>query len=50
MERCVKEARELKLRDGVLEKFLHGNAQRVFFDRIKRDSHGESLRTGMEGY
>ncbi|MFT6399641.1 MAG: putative TIM-barrel fold metal-dependent hydrolase [Bradymonadia bacterium] len=50
MERCVTEARAMELREGVLEKFLYGNAQRVFFDRIKRDSHGESLRTGMEGY
>lgn len=31
MQRCVTEARELDLRDGVLEKFLHGNAERLFF-------------------
>ena len=31
MERCVREANELNLRDGVLEKFLGGNAERLFF-------------------
>jgi predicted TIM-barrel fold metal-dependent hydrolase len=46
--RTVAEARELVLRDGVLEKFLYGNAQRVLFDRVKRDTLGEALRTGME--
>jgi predicted TIM-barrel fold metal-dependent hydrolase len=30
-ERCVTEARALDLRDGVLEKFLYGNANRFFF-------------------
>jgi predicted TIM-barrel fold metal-dependent hydrolase len=29
MERCMKEAQELDLREGVLEKFLYGNADRV---------------------
>ena len=50
MERCVTEARALTLRDGVLEKYLYANAQRVLFDCIQRDTLGESLRTGMEGY
>lgn len=53
MERCVDEARSLlapRLREGVLEKFLHGNAQRVLFDREQRDTLGEALRTGMDGY
>jgi predicted TIM-barrel fold metal-dependent hydrolase len=31
MERAVKEARALELRPGVLEKYLYGNAERVFF-------------------
>jgi predicted TIM-barrel fold metal-dependent hydrolase len=31
MERCVREANELDLRDGVLDKFLYGNAHRVLF-------------------
>jgi predicted TIM-barrel fold metal-dependent hydrolase len=31
MPRCLTEARALDLRDGVLEKYLHGNAERVFF-------------------
>jgi len=30
-ERCVGEARTLDLREGVLEKFLYGNADRFFF-------------------
>lgn len=33
MERCLSEARELKLRPGVLEKFLYKNAARLFFQR-----------------
>jgi predicted TIM-barrel fold metal-dependent hydrolase len=31
MERAVKEARALELRPGVLEKYLHYNAERLFF-------------------
>jgi uncharacterized protein len=31
MERCIKEAHELDLREGVLEKFLYTNAQNVLF-------------------
>jgi predicted TIM-barrel fold metal-dependent hydrolase len=31
MERCIPEAAELDLRDGVLDKFLYANAQRLFF-------------------
>jgi uncharacterized protein len=33
MERCIREAQELDLREGVLEKFLYGNAQRLLFAR-----------------
>jgi predicted TIM-barrel fold metal-dependent hydrolase len=33
MERCLKEALALDLREGVLEKFLYENAQRVFFSQ-----------------
>jgi predicted TIM-barrel fold metal-dependent hydrolase len=36
MERCLKEAQQLDLREGVLEKFLYENAQRVFFSRFER--------------
>ena len=35
LERCVNEARALDLRDGVLEKFLYGNADRFFFGERK---------------
>src|SRR5262249_38261743 len=35
MDRCLAEARELKLRDGVAEKFLYANAQKLFFSRSK---------------
>lgn len=33
MERCIKEAQALDLREGVLDKFLYANANRVFFER-----------------
>jgi predicted TIM-barrel fold metal-dependent hydrolase len=35
MERCVKEARELDLRPGVLEKYLYDNAEAVIFQERK---------------
>ena len=31
MKRCVAEADPLDLRDGVLDKYLRGNAERLFF-------------------
>ncbi len=31
MERCVREARDLDLREGVVDKFLYANAERFFF-------------------
>jgi predicted TIM-barrel fold metal-dependent hydrolase len=31
MRRCVREAWDLDLRDGVLDKFLYTNAERLFF-------------------
>ncbi len=34
MDRCVREARAMDLREGVLEDFLYGNAQRVLFDHM----------------
>jgi hypothetical protein len=37
MERCLKEAEQLDLREGVLEMFLYENAQRVFFSRFERE-------------
>jgi len=37
MERCLKEAEQLDLRDGVLEMFLYENAQRVFFSRFDQE-------------
>ena len=33
MDRCLKEAHQLDLREGVLEKYLYGNAERVFFEK-----------------
>ena len=50
MSRAVTEARALQLREGVLEKFLYDNAQRLLFEREGGDDRGEALRTGMEGY
>jgi predicted TIM-barrel fold metal-dependent hydrolase len=35
MERCVREAQELELRPGVLDKFLYANAERLFFSPRK---------------
>lgn len=35
MERCLKEAQELDLREGVLDKFLYQNAERLFFSPRK---------------
>ena len=35
MERCMKEAQELDLRDGVLDKFLYTNAFGLFFSRLE---------------
>jgi predicted TIM-barrel fold metal-dependent hydrolase len=32
-ERCIKEAQALDLREGVLDKFLYGNAARLFFSK-----------------
>ena len=31
IERCIAEAQELDLREGVLDKFLYQNAERLFF-------------------
>jgi predicted TIM-barrel fold metal-dependent hydrolase len=33
MERCLAEAAELDLRDGVLDKYLYANAKRLFARR-----------------
>jgi uncharacterized protein len=33
MDRCIGEAQALDLREGVLDKFLHANADKVFFGR-----------------
>jgi len=30
-ERCVKEAQELNLKEGVLDRFLYTNAERLFW-------------------
>jgi len=31
MKRCIDEAVQLDLREGVLDKYLRGNAERLFF-------------------
>ena len=33
LERCLREAQELPFRDGVLDRFLYGNALRLFFEQ-----------------
>jgi predicted TIM-barrel fold metal-dependent hydrolase len=38
MERCLKEAQALVLREGVLESFLYENAERVLFSRLAQRS------------
>jgi predicted TIM-barrel fold metal-dependent hydrolase len=35
MQRCIDEALKLDLREGVLDKFLYANAQRLFFSPRK---------------
>jgi predicted TIM-barrel fold metal-dependent hydrolase len=35
MQRCVAEADQLDLREGVLDKYLRGNAERLFFSERK---------------
>jgi predicted TIM-barrel fold metal-dependent hydrolase len=44
-ERCVKEAEQLDLRDGVLDKFLYGNAARLFFAADAGVPAGAKART-----
>jgi predicted TIM-barrel fold metal-dependent hydrolase len=39
MERCITEAQALDLREGVLEKFLYGNAHRVLFAERSSNAH-----------
>ncbi|MCH8900916.1 MAG: amidohydrolase [Chloroflexi bacterium] len=36
-DRCIKEAEELDLREGVLDKFLYQNAERLFFSSSTQD-------------
>ena len=43
--RALDEARALDLREGVLEKFLHGNAQRFFFGE-RKPRHGRLAALG----
>jgi predicted TIM-barrel fold metal-dependent hydrolase len=44
IDRCLKEVAELDLRPGVLAKYLHDNAERVFFgDRPSRHVAHRSL-------
>jgi predicted TIM-barrel fold metal-dependent hydrolase len=43
-ERCIKEAEQLDLREGVLDKFLYANAQRLFFRAEAAASAGASAR------
>jgi predicted TIM-barrel fold metal-dependent hydrolase len=38
MERCLKEAHALVLREGVLESFLYENAERVLFSKLAKRS------------
>jgi predicted TIM-barrel fold metal-dependent hydrolase len=41
-ERCVQESQDLDLREGVLDKFLYANAERLFFS-------GRNPATGATG-
>jgi predicted TIM-barrel fold metal-dependent hydrolase len=40
MERCLKDALQLDLREGVVENFLYANAQRVFFSKFEAPQGG----------
>jgi predicted TIM-barrel fold metal-dependent hydrolase len=42
MRRCLEEAAKLDLREGVLDKFLYANAERVFFGGQARAPHSAS--------
>jgi predicted TIM-barrel fold metal-dependent hydrolase len=37
-ERCLEEAQALDLREGVLDKFLYANAERVLFSQQTKDA------------
>lgn len=39
-ERCIKEAQELDLREGVLDKFLYANAHRLFWGDAASSAKG----------
>ena len=45
MDRCIKEAMELDLRDGVLDKFLYTNAERLFFTHAVPDARNSVVST-----
>ncbi len=46
MDRCIAEAQALDLREGVLDKFLYQNAERVFFKRKAGSAGGGSDAAG----
>jgi predicted TIM-barrel fold metal-dependent hydrolase len=41
-ERCVKEAEDLDLREGVLDRFLYSNAERLFFSKTAGAPRGDA--------
>ena len=47
-ERCIKEAQELDLREGVLDKFLYANAERLFFSKSVAARTGEAAEPATD--
>ena len=41
-DRCIREAEELDLREGVLDKFLYHNAARLFFHHLAKSKNSYS--------
>lgn len=50
IERCVQEARQLVLREGVMEKFLYTNAQKLFWGHLKPESSVQSPKFQARTY
>ena len=48
-ERCIKEAQELDLREGVLDQFLYANADRLFFSGRQGANASEEIVAKSEG-
>lgn len=48
-ERCIREAEQLDLREGVLDKFLYANAHRLFFSGGRQSAQTHSVTAAATG-